>query len=345
MITLYWWATARKAGQWLDADALRDRADELRAPTSVLWIDLEAPDPAEEGLIFHDFYPLHPLTVEDITRLRRHPDSGPHFPKVEEFPDYLFVVLNPLSKGYLAALAGGAAPVGAAADGHATQLSAVLTDRLLITHHYEPMLSTRDLHCALGKNAAQAERGPAYLFHLILHVLVDQYAPVLDGIDDALDQREAAVLRQGSPEMLRGLLDLKRQIVALRKTLVYEREVLARLARGEFGLIGDPEMAYYRNVYDHLVRFTELVEASREMASDLMQTHLAAVSNRLNEIMKVLAMISTIILPMTLISGIYGMNFEHMPELGWAFGYPLALGAMALTALTGVAYFRWKKWF
>src|SRR5262249_29376997 len=135
-----------------------------------------------------------------------------------------------------------------------------------------------------------------------------------------------------------------RAIVSFRKTLVYEREVLSRLARGEFGLIEARQTVYYRNVYDHLVRFTELIDSSREMASDLMQTHLAAASNKLNEIMKVLATISTIVLPMTLISSIYGMNFEDMPELHWGFGYPLAIVLMILTGVGSVLFFRWKKW-
>ena len=104
------------------------------------------------------------------------------------------------------------------------------------------------------------------------------------------------------------------------------------------------EMVYYRNVYDHLVRFAELIEASREMVADLLQTHLAAASNKLNEVMKVLTMISTTILPMALVAGVYGMNFEGMPELHWRYGYPLALGLMALSGLASFLFFRWKNW-
>ena len=130
----------------------------------------------------------------------------------------------------------------------------------------------------------------------------------------------------------------------LRKTLVTEREVLARLIRGEFDRIDQREVVYYRNVYDHLTRYAELTESAREMVSDLMQTHLAATSNRLNEVVKTLTMISTIILPLTLISGIYGMNFKHMPELESEWGYPIALGMMATIALLGVGFFRYKRW-
>jgi magnesium transporter len=133
----------------------------------------------------------------------------------------------------------------------------------------------------------------------------------------------------------------------LRKTLIYEREITARLARGEFTLIDEREMVYYRNVYDHVVRFTELIESARESASDLMQTHLSAASNKLNEIMKVLTMISTVVLPMTLIAGIYGMNFEQnvLPDFKEsAFGFWIALGLMGLTGVGAFIFFRWRNW-
>ena len=117
-----------------------------------------------------------------------------------------------------------------------------------------------------------ARRGPDYLFHLILDAMVDEYAPVVERIADRLDRLEARMFRRPSREVLARLLRLKRQVSFLRKTLILEREVLARLTRGEFDLIDAREIAYYRNVYDHLVRYTELIEAAREMVSDLMQT-------------------------------------------------------------------------
>jgi magnesium transporter len=345
MITVFQWQAEQQAGVWLDADALRTQAEQLHRSGDVVWIDLDRPSPQEVSLVFEDFLPIHPLTVEDITRASRDADAPPHFPKVEEFADYLFVVANPLAPRFRDLVLGKAdAPAADTAGRTATQLSAVLTRRILITHHYEPVLGVEELHRYLCKHGLKEGRGPDYLFHLILDATVDHYAPLLDHFDESLDEMEAEILTRPTQQQLLDLLGLKREIIAFRKTLVYEREVLARLARGEFGLIERREMAYYRNVYDHLVRFTELIDSSREMVSDLMQTHLAAVSNRLNEIMKVLTMISTIVLPMTLIAGIYGMNFEGMPELHWDYGYPMALALMGLSTICSLLFFRWKRW-
>lgn len=341
MISVYCWRKDQKAGHWLDANALRQRKDELLAEPHILWIDLEAPTPDEEALVFKDFMSIHSLTLEDITRISR--KESPHLPKVEEFPDYLFVVANPLDEKYWKACQA-KAPLHHHEGCLTTQLSAVLTPRLLITHHYEPLYSIQELRSFMGRHETQAERGPDFLFHHILDGMVDQYAPVLDHFDDSLEAMEEEILNRPGQHLLARLLGLKRQIISLRKTLVYEREVLSRLARGEFDLIDEREMVYYRNVYDHLVRFTELIESSRDMVSDLTQTQLAAVSNKLNEIMKVLTMISTIVLPMTLIAGIYGMNFDSLPGAHDSWGFPLSLGLMLLTGFGSLAFFRWRGW-
>ena len=344
MLTAYCWNGETKCGDWLSADKLEAAKEALRDGPCVLWIDLEDPTEEEEALVYERFFRVHPLTREDVTRLRRDPKGRAHFPKVEEFPDYLFVVVNPLAQKYADAVAGKQAKPEDVEERASTQLSAVLTERALITHHYEPTASTKALRAFLDKHQMQAGRGPDYLFHIVLDAMVDQYAPVLDHFDGTLDALEERVFRQPKPELLAEIHRVKREIITLRKTLVYEREVLARLARGEFDLIDEREMVYYRNVYDHLVRFTELIESSREMVTDLMQTHLAATANHLNQIMKGLTVVSTIVLPMTLITGIYGMNFEEMPEIKWLYGYPFALAVMVLFGVGTFLFYKWQKW-
>lgn len=344
MLTTFVWDAETKRGQWLHPEELTKRREELRTRATTLWIDLYDPTPEEERLVYESFFPVHPLTREDITKLRREPGVLPHFPKVEEFADYLFVIVNPLRLELIERIGTIREHVGLEDGQASTQLSAILTHTILITHHYEVVISVEEVQNFLRKHDGPAERGPDYLFHLILDAMVDQYAPVLDHFDHCIDAFEARVLEEPTKSRCQSLLQLKHDIVSLRKTLIYEREVLARLCRGEFSLIDTREMVYYRNVYDHLVRFTELIESSREMISDLMQTSLAATANRMNEIMKVLTMISTVVLPMTLVAGIYGMNFKHMPELEWAHGYPVALALMLLMGLGSYSLFRWKKW-
>jgi magnesium transporter len=344
MISTHCWNPTTKRGRSLDLAALRADFAELRQSGDVCWIDLTNPTEEEERFIYQEFFPVHALTLEDITRQRRFPDSPPHLPKAEEFADYLFVIINPLSRAFIEALRTVETGPVKSEQQATTQLSSVLTEKLLITHHYEPISCVEGCRSFLARHEKQADRGPDYLFHIILDSTVDEYAQALEHLEEALDAVEAQVFGKPNPQLLGNVLQLKREIVVLRKTLVYEREVLARLSRGEFALIDDREMVYYRNVYDHLVRFTELVENSREMVTDLMQTHLAAASHKLNEVMKVLTMISTVVLPMTLIAGVYGMNFEVLPEKDWKFGYPFALGLMALTAIASFLFFRWRKW-
>jgi magnesium transporter len=334
----------------------------------VYWIDLDDPTPEEEERVLKQFHPVHPLTLEDMTKPRRTPDEGAHLPKAEEFPDYLFVIVNPLPSEVCRVnvpLAPGGEGLGVRGNPpsvpltpnpsppgargtrsrrHRPQLSAVITHNVLITHHYAPMGCISDGQRYLTRHADGLGRGPDYVFHLILDGIVDEYAPVVERIADRLDKLEGKMFTRPSADLLARLLRVKRQVSYLRKTLLLEREVLARLTRGEFRLVDAREIVYYRNVYDHLVRYTELIESAREMVSDLMQSHLAATSNKLNEVMKALTMISTIGLVCGLIAGIYGMNFENLPEKSWEYGYPFALGLMAVAAVAAFLLFKWKKW-
>ena len=351
MLTVHRWDCSARACSRVVHDDLPATAADLPAD-DVVWVDLADPTPGEEQFVLERFLPVHPLTAADVTKPRREPKQGAHFSKVEEFLNYLFVVVNPLPPALLGSKAGAAAADRAPAANPAValrrrnrpQLSAVLTKNVLVTHHYQPLECVDHVAAHLARHGQSASRGPDYLFHLVLDAMVDEYAPVVDRVTARLDRLETCVFRDPSPQALRRMLRLKRLASGLRKTLLLEREVLSRLVRGEFELVDQREIAYYRNVYDHLVRYTEMIESAREMASDLTQTHLSAASHRLNQVMKLLTMISTVILPMSLVSGIYGMNFEHMPELKWANGYYLALGVMAAIGVGAIAFFRWKRW-
>ncbi|MFO0798848.1 MAG: magnesium/cobalt transporter CorA [Gemmataceae bacterium] len=342
MISPHRWNAATHTYEAVPGFALPSTAREM-PPDDMLWIDLMDPTPEEEARVFEQFLPIHTLTLGDITKPRREPEQGAHLPKVEEFADYLFIVVNPLPPGLADPKATGGKRIRLR---DRPQLSAVLTRHVLVTHHYTAMACVADVSGYVARHGECAKRGPDYVFHLILDAVVDEYAPVVERVADRLDKLETRVFRNPSPEELGRLLRLKRLVSGLRKTLILEREVLSRLTRGEFELVDDREIAYYRNVYDHLVRYTELIESAREMVSDLMETHLAAASNRLNQVMKLLTMISTVILPMTLIAGVYGMNFEESAVPGyhtdWGFGF--ALGLMTFVGLVAYGLFRWRRW-
>jgi magnesium transporter len=343
MISVFSWNAERNEWKWAGPEWLEGKTWTGVGPPEVVWIDLEAATAEEERLVYEGYLPVHPLTIEDINRMRRLPGEAPHFPKAEEFGDYLFVVVNPLDSEVRQRFER-EGKVPAEAHEMTSQLSAILTHRVLVTHHYRPLISIAELRSYLERHPSHAARGPDYLFHLVLDATVDLYAPVLDALDASLDRIEDEVFARANHGVLARLLELKRLIISLRKTLVYQREVLARLSRREFALIDDREAVYYRNVYDHLVRFTDLIESSREMVGDLLQTHLAAAANRLSEVMKVLTMISTAILPMALITGIYGMNFDVLPGKNWRLGFAFSLALMGLSGLASFIYFRWKKW-
>lgn len=334
MIRTYSWSHGEPA-----ATAGTDPPANIPSESSVLWIDLVNPTPEEEAQVFQRFFHVHSLTVEDITRPRRLADGSAHLPKVEEFPDYLFSIVNPIPVQQVTN-----AEQNQQSRKTRPQLSVVMTHSLLITHHYDQLPCIDSVWAYASRHTGCLGRGPDYLFHLILDAMVDEYAPVVEQIAGRLDRIEVQLFQQPNQNHLTQLLRIKRRISFLRKTLILEREVLARLTRGEFALVEQREIAYYRNVYDHLVRYTELIENAREMVSDLMQTHLAAASNRLNEVMKLLTMFSAIVLPMSLIAGIYGMNFKYLPELDWPYGYYFALALMAVTGLIGFIFFRWKRW-
>ena len=338
MIRVVRWDAAGHAAE-AAAGSLPPTAADLPADAAV-WIDLENPTPEEEARVLQQFLPVHSLTLADVTKPRRDPTEGAHQPKAEEFPDYLLVIANPLPP----ALTDPADRLPRLGKFARPQLSAVITHTVLVTHHYEPLPAVTTVWEFVGRHPDCTKRGPDYLFHLILDNMVDEYAPVVERIGDRLDTIEGRVFKRPDPKVLSYLLHLKRQVSFLRKTLILEREVLARLVRGEFALIDAREVAYYRNVYDHLSRYTELTEGAREMVGDLMQAHLSAVNNKLSETMKVLTVISTVLLPMNLLAGIYGMNFEVLPGKDAAHGFWLALGAMAVMAAAALVYFRRRGW-
>jgi len=174
--------------------------------------------------------------------------------------------------------------------------------------------------------------------------LVDNYFVLLEKIDDETEILEEEVLEMSAEDTVQKIYVLKRNLIELRKTIWPLREVLNEISRGESSLIKEETLPYFKDVYDHTIRIADTVETFRDIASGLLDVYLSNMSNRTNEVMKVLTIIATIFMPLTFIAGIYGMNFEYMPELSWKWGYPVVLIVMGVIAFLMVVYFRKKKW-
>ena len=168
--------------------------------------------------------------------------------------------------------------------------------------------------------------------------------PTIEEMDEKNDQLEAEALHEPKRETLMSIMQLKRSILALTRVILPQREIVNRLSRGEYTLISERAQIYYRNIYDHLVRIEMLTIGLRDMAESVLSTYLSSVSNRMNEVMKVLTLIATIFIPLTFIAGIYGMNFANMPELEWRYGYFIILIVMAVIGISLVVHFRRKRW-
>jgi magnesium transporter len=306
--------------------AVADLRSALSDPMSVVWIATEGHDAISDAMM-RDVLEFHPLTVEDVV------GDLPH-PKVEDFGRYLYIVAHGIDQA------------GDTPDKLQTvELDIVLGERFVLTHETRPMRSVAAVRCEAARRSNVFGKGPAYLVHALLDHMIDHYLPLMDAFDDAIDELETEVVTRPSRAALLRIFALKHSIMSLRRVAAHQKEILLRLARGEFALVPAPLVPFFRDVYDHFTRVADLCDSYRELVSGALEAYLTTTSNRMNEIMKVLTAMSTIMLPLTFIAGVYGMNFDRMPELQWRYGYAFALGLMASTTITMLVYFKRKQWF
>ena len=270
-----------------------------------------------------EVFRLHRLVLEDITNV-------PQRPKVEQYDDALFLVTHMVS----------------VEQGLRTeQLSLVLKPGVVLTVQERPGDCLDPVRERIRKGMGRIRNANAdYLAYAILDAVTDHYFPVLEEHGERLEALEDAVLERADMNAISGIREAKRDLLTLRRTLWPQRDALNWLMREDCPLIAAETRPYLRDCYDHVTRIIDMIETYRELASDLSGAHLAAVSNQMNAVMKVLTIIATIFIPMTFIAGVYGMNFRHMPELGWRWGYAGALALMAAVAGGMLLYFRKKGW-
>ena len=319
----------------LDGESVRETSsfEEVTAAHEAqkrFWIELDERD--DDGQKFLEALKIHPLAIEDVWN-----DVG--IPKVEDFGDYVQIVMHGVREEDRE---GSEVPLKLA------ELDMIIGHDYLVTHaHDEKVCAVAPVQAEISRNARLLKKGPAWVAHAVLDRLVDEYLPLIERFDTQIEDVENKILEgrlRSDRATVAHILKIKRSLQILRRVTLYQREILLRLSRAEFDEIPREMVPFYRDVYDHFARVTEMVDGYRDLVSGLLEAHWSMQSNRMNEIMKRLTLISTIMLPLTLIAGIYGMNFENMPELKWHYGYYYALGLMATVAIFVLGWFRSKRW-
>ncbi|ADW17680.1 magnesium and cobalt transport protein CorA [Desulfobulbus propionicus DSM 2032] len=296
-----------------------------RQPGATLWVHCEGLDIVEllEAIGLH--LSVHPLVLEDILNTHQRP-------KFEEYEDYLFLVMKTLRGD------------SSLTVGH-EQISLLLFADMLFTFRE----NADDLFGNLRQRLAHPKgrirsRGADYLAYVVMDAVVDNYFALSDTVEEAIERAEITLLDRPQSTTFVFIQRLKRELVFVRKAITPLREVLLAIQRSENPLIHEKTQLYFRDVFDHTLRVIDTMDSHRDLINGMLDIYLSSVSNRMNEIMKVLTVFATIFIPLTFLVGIYGMNFDHMPELHWKWSYPVLWGLFFLIPAVLLAVFRKKKW-
>jgi len=292
---------------------------------SVTWVDVQGFGDQAKLEKLAQIFQLHPLLLEDVI-------NTPQRPKVESYGDQLLIVVR-------------MARFEDQENISVEQLSVVLGKNHVLTFQ-ERYGDVFDPVRARIKNPEGRIRrqGADYLAYALIDTVIDAYYPILEAIGDQLEMLEDRVIEEPHADLLGQLHKFKNRLINLRRSLWPQREAIGSLARDDHELISAGLGAYWRDTYDHCVQTTEVTEMYREMVTGLMNTYLSSIANRTNEVMKVLTMVATIFIPLTFVAGIYGMNFEHMPELHYRWAYPAIWALMATLSVVMVVFFYHKGW-
>ena len=309
----------------LSTEQLQNAARDRRG---MLWIDLQSPTEEEYQLVLRDLFPFHPLAVEDVT-------TDVHVPKLDNYGSYLFIVFHTVSLG------------DERMDLHTDEVDAFLGANYLITIHATSRKSIDQLWGADEARNAGLQRGPAHLLYELLDRQVDSYIPLLDLFEARLEELGDKIFHTKQLDdqaILNDLLTAKSSALRLRRILLPQRDLLNRLASQDYSAVPSDERIYFRDVFDHVVRLADLAESTRDLAGMTIETYLALANNRMNEVMKVLTVIATIFMPLSFLAGVYGMNFDYMPELHSPLAYPFMWLLFLVIAGAMTWYFIRRRW-
>jgi magnesium transporter len=304
--------------------------DALADESGLLWVDFEATPPELDEPILRMTFDFHPLAIDDALQ-------ESHVPKIDDWDDYLYIVLHsmifePDNEDRV----------------DTREVDFFLGRNYLVTHHDQTILAIDQVWAAFERDERLRKKGVGHLFYRLADEIVASYMPVVEALDDEIDQAEHQVFDDPTPYTLEKIFRLKRAILHLRRIIGPQREVLNRLARDEYQVIGAKERVYFRDIYDHLVRLFDITESVRDLVSGTLDTYLSVINNRMNDIMKTLTIITTLFMPLSFLTGFFGMNFFQptYPFGVWtgrlAFGIVWLL--VILTPLIMFAWMRRRRW-
>jgi len=293
---------------------------------TVTWINIDGIHEAEIIEKIGKHFEIHPLVLEDIM------NSGQQ-PKAEDLEQYVFVILKMLSYDE------------ETKEIKPEQVSLILGPNFVITFQEREGDVFNPIRDRIRKAKGRIRRMKAdYLAYRLIDTIVDHYFIVLEKLAERIESLEEELVTNPTPETLQTIHALKRELIFLRRSVWPLREAVISLERGESALIHESTGIYLRDVYDHTIQVIDTVETFRDMVSGMLDVYLSSISNKMNEVMKVLTIIATIFIPLTFVAGVYGMNFKYIPELEWPWGYAACLILMGIIALVMVLYFRRKRW-
>ena len=302
-----------------------DTLNERMQPNKVNWIDVKGTHDFELLKKIGENFSIHSLIIEDIYSTNQRL-------KIDSFQDYLFVVLKAVIyiKDEILEL---------------EQVSFILGRNYVITfQEIESNLFDSIYNRIKGKKGRIRKFSADYLLYALLDILVDNYFLILEDLGEEINETQELLEHNPTNEILHKIYDYRKKILNVRKAIWPLREVINQLYKTDTDLVSDSTGIYFRDVYDHVFHIIDTIESYREIVSGMIELFMTSVSNKMNEVMKILTIISTIFIPLTFIAGIYGMNFQHMPELAWRYGYLIIICIMIIITIGMILFFKRKKW-
>jgi magnesium transporter len=298
----------------------------IKDKPTITWINIDGLHQVDIIEKIGKNFDFHPLLLEDILNTEQRP-------KIEDFEAYIYVVLKMLYYDEKTN------------DLNSEQVSIIFGQNFVISFQEKEGDVFKQMREIIRTGKGRIRKmGADYLAYSLIDAIVDGYFLILEKLGENIEEVEETMMANPSPETLRSIHKLKRRMISLRKSVWPLREVVSALERSESSLIHDQTRIYLKDVYDHTIQVIDTVETYRDVLSGMLDIYLSSISNKMNEIMKVLTIIATIFIPLTFIAGVYGMNFEFMPELKWRWGYPAIWSVMIIIGFSMMVYFRKRKW-